>query len=209
MSKPAGAIDPLAAEVLGRFQAARAPITADGEWLLGFATGPVRSGADLARVTLVGALARRLAASIDASFRDAFEWLNSGGGNCNAFVRTGLPSTRGPIAYSDDHKPRTFDGVSFVPISVPLLPRVVPRWQYWRVHPFPRAPIASLFQDTPWVGQRENFLSFRDADGQRDVARWFDWTADLRERPMSNLPIPAGQQLQLRASEVLRLAAES
>ncbi|MEX2299894.1 MAG: hypothetical protein WD733_03090 [Bryobacterales bacterium] len=83
-------------------------------------------------------------------------------------------------------------------------PIAVPRWQWWRSY-------RSVWLPSPFLAKSFEFRCAPDAvkveNDNTEVARWVDWTYNLREMTTANITPSTGQMLLIRRSLVEREAA--
>jgi hypothetical protein len=92
------------------------------------------------------------------------------------------------------------------PVAGAAHPNTVPRWQWWRWLRGAWLPAAFLTEGTLRFRPAETGVRV-DAEEEGEVARWNDWTHQLRETSTANLSPSTGQMLLIRRS-IMERAAE-
>ncbi len=98
------------------------------------------------------------------------------------------------------HWVKAFGDWSFAPAAASLNVSPMVSWQYWRTY-------RRVWLPTPFLGATRLSFSCGDEsvsvyEGGEVIAYWFDWTDGLTERHHVELPMPAGQCLQIRRKTI-------
>lgn len=190
-----GDVWPAVHELWHRQQAGSAPWGAD--WVLARADGRVRSGNTLYDLSVHSCFQQRLDAD-DPDVGDVFEWCTRSEAVRLSPIRRSYVRFAGrirPERVSDF--PTQFGGWSVVPAVGRFEPGGnVARWQWWRGYRGMWGPAADVIPDGYTFYRDGNSLAFES--GGAVIARWTDWTDELRER-LADSTLPAtGQSLLIR-----------
>jgi len=135
-----------------------------------------------------------------------FEWLEK---HTQTLIR---PNTKASIRFAGTVERREpfgerLNGWFVAPAVAHFQPGGTPStWQWWRTSRGLWGPLAAMTQAAYAVRREGNSLSFEQRG--EVIARWSDWTEELRERLASTLLPASGQMLLVRRDVIEQFASE-
>ena len=117
------------------------------------------------------------------------------------------------LRFGGELKPNLFDSNiiemkdwDIVSCALRAKPFNLPRWQWWRMYRDVWFPSLYFLNGETLIEINDSKISF--IDDRNEIGYWFDWSVNLREQNLANLPPSTGQALMIKKDLIKKIEDE-